>query len=390
MTTSLPFSDADRALIIALRRDLHRNPELSWKEVQTQIRLERALRECGVTDIRHVATTGLVGRVPGTGGGATVAIRGDIDALPITEETGLPYASENPGVMHACGHDMHASWAVGAALLLTRNPAAGDVVIVLQPAEELGKGARAMIDAGAVDGVKAIFGGHVDRRFDVGQVVAQAGPVAASTDTFRISLRGRGGHGARPHISIDPIVGAGALILALQTIVSRRLDPASPGVLSIGAIHGGNAANVIPDVVDLAGTVRTTTESARTLILAELERLTNAVAAAHGVVATVQVSRGTPPLVNGDDAAGWAASAVRGVLGDDAVRPLGITNMGGEDFSYYLERMTGCFMRIGSREPGGLPLDVHTATFAPAEDALFTASAVLAQCARIASSELSS
>ena len=390
MTNPISISEADRELIRALRRDLHRQPELSWKEVRTQERLERALRECGATDIRRVASTGLTARIRGAGRGATVAIRGDIDALPITEETGLPFASENPGVMHACGHDMHASWTVGAALLLARDPAEGDVVIVLQPAEELGEGARAMLEAGALDGVQAIFGGHVDQRFDVGEVVAQAGPLAASTDTFRISIRGRGGHGARPHLTLDPVVGAAALILALQTIVSRRLDPAAPGVVTVGAIHGGQAPNVIPELVELAGTIRTTTPAARALLLSEVERLSSAVAAAHGLVASVGITEGTPPLVNPTDAAEWAATAVRDVLGADAIRPFGITNMGGEDFSFYLELMTGCFLRIGAREPGGVALDVHTPRFAPAEGALFTGSAVLAQCARIASSKLGS
>ncbi len=384
----LPFSGADRELILTLRRDLHRRPELSWKELLTQARLEQGLRDCGVTDVQRVAGTGLVGRIKGTGTGGTVAIRGDMDALPITEETGLPYASEHVGVMHACGHDMHASWAVAAALLLARDPAAGDVVIVLQPAEELGEGARAMIESGALDDVRAIFGGHVDRRFAVGEAVVQPGPLAASTDTFRISLRGRGGHGARPHLTIDPIVGAGALVLALQTIVSRRLDPASPGVVSIGSIQGGQAANVIPDVVELAGTIRATTVPARALLCSEVQRLAASVAAAHGLVATVTVTEGTPPLVNGTDAAAWAAIAAREVLGDGAIRPLGTTNMGGEDFAVYLERMTGCFMRIGACEPGGLPMDVHTSRFAPAEDALFTAGALLAQAARVASSAL--
>lgn len=388
MTAPLPFTDSDRELILALRRDLHAHPELSWKEVQTQERLERALLDVGVTNIQRVAKTGLVARIRGSGSGATVAVRGDIDALPITESTGLPYASKNPGVMHACGHDMHASWTVGAALLLARVSASGDVLVVLQPAEELGEGARVILESGALDEARAIFGGHVDRRFDVGQVVAQPGPLAASTDSFGITLRGRGGHGARPHLALDPVVGAGALIMAIQTIVSRRLPPADPGVISICTVHGGTASNVIPDVVELSGTLRATTPETRSLLASELERLSSTVASAHGLEAHVEFKHGTPPLVNAVDAAEWAARAAREMLGDDAVRPLGATNMGGEDFAYYLERMTGCFMRIGSREPGGTAMDVHTPGFSPAEDALFVAAAVLAESARIASREL--
>ncbi|HVZ49642.1 MAG TPA: M20 family metallopeptidase [Gemmatimonadaceae bacterium] len=388
MTTPPGFTPDDRAFLVDLRRDLHRHPELSWKEVRTQERLERALRECGVSDVRRVAGTGLVARVPGSGRGATVALRGDIDALPIAEATGLPYASEHDGVMHACGHDVHATWTVGAACLLARYPAAGDTIIVLQPAEEVGEGAVAMLDAGALDGARAIFGGHVDRRFPVGHVVAQAGPLAASTDTFRIVLRGRGAHGARPHLALDPIVGGAELVLALQTIVSRRLDPGAAGVVTVGSRHGGRAPNVIPGELELAGTIRATTAASRTLLCDELARMAHAVAATHGLTAHVDLSEGTPPLVNSADAAAWAVQAVRTVLGADASVPLGMTNMAGEDFACYLQRLPGCFMRIGAREPGGEPLDVHTPRFAPDEDSVFVGASVLAECARVASSAI--
>ena len=237
MSRRMTFTDADRQLLVALRRDLHQNPELSWKESVTQARLERALADIGVTDVRRVAITGLVARIPGKDRRLpAVAVRGDIDALPIMEATGLDYSSQNPGVMHACGHDMHASWVVGAALLLVRDPANGDVLIVLQPAEEVGEGAKAILASGALDGVRAIFGGHVDRRFAVGEAVAQAGPLAAAADSFTITLTGQGSHGGRPHQSADPIVGAADLIMTLQTIVSRRLDPALPGVVTVATI----------------------------------------------------------------------------------------------------------------------------------------------------------
>lgn len=385
---ALPLTPEDRAFLIALRRDLHRHPELSWHESRTQERLERALRESGITDIRRVAGTGLVGRVPGSGGGGTVAVRGDIDALPITEATGLPFTSENAGVMHACGHDLHATWAVGAARLLARRPAAGDTCIVLQPAEELGQGARAILESGSLEGVRAIFGAHVDRRFLVGQVVAQAGPLAASTDTFRITLRGHGAHGARPHLAHDPVVGAAELVLALQTIISRRLDPSMAGVVTVASVHGGQAPNVIPDEVELAGTIRATSETARTLLRDEVWRMSHAVAATHHLTAAVDITDGTPPLENPVDGAGWAAQAAREVLGDGANVALGTTNMGGEDFSWYLHAMPGCFMRIGAREPGSAVTDAHTPGFAPAEDAIFIGAAVLAQCARVASAAL--
>jgi len=379
------FTDAEAALLVDLRRDLHAHPELSWKEVRTQARLEDALRGAGITDVRRIADTGLVARIPGTVRGAPIiALRGDIDALPIQEATGLPYASRHDGVMHACGHDVHASWAVGAALLLHRAPARGDVLVVLQPAEEIGQGASRVLDSGALDEARAIFGAHVDRRFEVGQVVAQAGPLAASTDSFTITLTGAGAHGARPHESADPVVGLAALITALQTIVSRRLDPAQPGVVTVGMVHGGTAPNIIPASASLRGTVRATSSAARDLIVGEVDRLAFGIAAAYRLEAVVEWGDRTPPVVNSSDGAQWAAAAATRVLGANAVVPLGTTNMGGEDFAFYLERLSGCFLRIGAREPGGDVIAAHSPRFQPAEEALFIGAAVLAECARVA------
>jgi amidohydrolase len=241
------FSPELRAKLIELRHEIHRDPELAFQEQRTATRLEGALKALRPKQLDRVAGTGVIARIAGRDARVpVVAIRGDIDALPIEESTGLEYASRNAGVMHACGHDVHATWAVGAAHLLSEHPAAGDVLIVLQPAEEIGKGARAVIESGALDGVSAIFGGHVDRRFPVGAVVAEAGPLAASADDFHIELVGSGGHAARPHEAQDPIVAAGALIGALQTIVSRRLDPSRAAVVTVGTIHAGSAPNVIP------------------------------------------------------------------------------------------------------------------------------------------------
>jgi amidohydrolase len=386
----LGFTDHEIDLLTALRRDLHSHPELSWQETRTQATLERVLREAGIADVVRVARTGLVARVRGRDPKApVVALRGDIDALPITEATGLEFSSENDGVMHACGHDVHASWAVGAALLLRREPAAGDVLVVLQPAEEVGQGAREVLASGALDGVHAIFGAHVDRRFAVGEAVAQEGPLAASTDTFQITLHGEGAHGARPQEARDPIVGAAELIMALQTIVSRRLDPALPGVVTVGMVHAGRASNVIPESAELGGTIRATTVASRALLVGELTRIAHAVAATHRLTADVRVTEGTPPVVNPREGAECAARAVRHVLGADALVPLGTTNMGGEDFAFYLEKIPGCFLRIGAREPGGEHRAAHTPRFYPDEAALFIGAAVLAQCAREAGSPAS-
>ena len=380
------FTPEERERIFALRRALHAAPELSWQEHATQRTLRAALEAAGITEIQTVADTGLVATIPGRDPHApTVALRGDIDALPIHEETGLPFASRHAGVMHACGHDMHAAWTVAAGILLARDPAVGTVKLVLQPAEEVGEGAARILASGALDDVRMIFGGHVDWRFRVGEVVATAGPLAASTDTFTVVFHGRGGHGARPQDAIDPIVGLGAFVMAVQTLVSRRLDPGLPGVVTVGAVEAGRAANVIPEQARATGTIRATTPETRSLLGDGLRQLAESVAATHGLRAEVTLREGTPPLVNTASAAAIAHTAVRALLGDTALRTLATANMGGEDFAFYTERMEGCFLRIGTWHEGRSAAGVHTPRFDPDEAALFVGGAVLAECARRAS-----
>lgn len=380
------FTSDEVAALVSLRRDLHRAPELSWQEHATAARLEQALSSLGALDIRRVAGTGVVARLRGRDPGAPmIALRGDIDALPIQEETGLDFASQNPGVMHACGHDVHATWTIGAGLLLARSPARGDVLLVLQPAEEVGAGATAILKSGVLDGVAAIFGGHVDRRFAVGEVIAQAGPLAASADTFTIELKGRGAHGARPHEGADPIVCAAAIVTALQTIVARRIDPATPSVVTVGTLNAGSAPNIISERATLTGTLRAMDPATRQRLADEVARIATGVGAAHGVEVDARVERGTPPIVNPAREAGWAREAATRALGAQAVVPFGMTNMGGEDFAFYLEAIPGCFLRIGARESGGDRIPAHSPRFYAAEGAILVGAAVLAECARVAS-----
>ena len=383
------FDPELRRRLVALRREIHEDPELSFQERRTAGRLETALVALSGVTVTRVAGTGIVARVRGRDPDLpAVAIRGDIDALPVKEETGLPFASRNDGVMHACGHDVHATWAVGAAALLARAPAAGDVLVVLQPAEETGKGAPAILESGALDGVRAIFGGHVDRRFAIGQVVADEGPLAASADTFEIELIGEGAHAARPHESADPIVGLGALIGALQTIVSRRLNPATPGVVTIGMLRAGAAANVIPERAILTGTVRAVDAASRRLMVDEVKRIAESTAATYRLSARVTLDLGTPPIVNPPNATAWAREAALSLLGQEGVVPLGFLNLAGEDFAHYMERIPGCFLRIGAREAGGAPIPAHAPRFYAGEESIFVGAAVLAEAARVASREL--
>ncbi len=384
------FSPELQTRLIQLRQEIHRDPELAFREERTAGRLEDALRALRPKELHRVAGTGVVARIAGRDAGApVVAIRGDIDALPIQENTNLEYSSRNAGVMHACGHDVHATWAVAAANLLSERPAAGDVLIVLQPAEETGKGAQAVMDSGALDGVAAIFGAHVDRRFAVGTVVAEAGPLAASADTFQIELVGSGAHAARPHEAADPIVGAGALIGALQTIVSRRVDPSRAAVVTVGTVNAGSASNVIPDAASMTGTLRATDPDTRRLLHEEVRHIARAVATAHRLKAQVTIELGPPPIVNPLETASWARSAAVAVLGPGAVVPLGFVNMAAEDFAYYMERMPGCFLRVGAREAGSETIPAHTPRFYAAEESIFVGGAVLAETARVTAKALS-
>lgn len=383
------FTAEEREQLLALRRALHQCPEPSWQELKTQALLKSALQAAGITTLREVAKTGLIATLPGKNkNGPIVAIRGDIDGLPILEETGLPYASQTPGMMHACGHDMHATWTVAAGMLLARDPAVGEVRLVLQPAEEVGEGAAKVLASGALEGVQVMFGAHVDWRYSVGEFVADAGPLAASTDTFEVDFRGSGGHGARPQDTKDPVVGMAAFVCDVQTVVSRRLDPAIPGVISVGILKAGGAPNVIPETSHCAGTIRATTPEVRAMLAEELTRLAHSVAATHQLTAKVSLKEGTPPLLNPERGAGWAQDTVRELLGKSALRHLIRANMGGEDFAFYLEKMDGCFLRVGTYRDGRSKAGVHNSKFDPDEETIFLAGAVLAECARKASADL--
>ena len=376
--------------LIRLRRHLHQNPELSFKEERTSQKLYEELAQLNPVELIRVAGTGVVARIKGRNpGGLTVAVRGDIDALPIQEATGLEFASQNDGVMHACGHDVHATWAVGAAHLLAKDPAAGDVLIILQPAEEIAKGAKAILDTGILDKVSAIFGAHVDRRFEVGQVVADEGAVAAAADMFEIELVGKGAHGARPQEGNDPVVGMAALISTLQTIVSRRLDPGKAGVITVGTVRAGSAPNIIPETAMLMGTIRSFDPETRNLLHSEVKNIANSIAETFRLKCNIKSEYGTPPINNPAEPISWARQAVSALLGKEALVPFAMLNMGGEDFACYMEKIPGCFIRIGAREPGGEIIPAHSSKFYAAEESIFVGAAVLAETARVASTALS-
>jgi hippurate hydrolase len=369
--------------MVALRRDLHRNPELSWEEHRTTERLIGEMDRLGLSCSRPLET-GLVAEIEGPPDVPAIALRADIDALPIQEETDLPFSSENPGVMHACGHDAHSAMLVGAAeLLLSRQePLPAPVRLIFQPAEELGSGARAMVDAGVLDGVGAIFGGHVDRHYPTGTVVAVMGTVNASTDGFRIDIRGQQGHAARPHETVDAVVAGSLIVMAVQTIVSREIDPTHPSVVSIGRFEAGSASNVIAGTASLSGTIRAQEQEVRSHLHRSIARICDSVGQLHQATIELEIEEGTPPLVNRGPMVEVARAAARSALGEEYVRSMVRgANMGGEDFSWYLQEIPGCYVRLGARVPDSAGYPAHSSRFEIDEEVLASGAAWLADVA---------
>lgn len=384
MTT--PDAFAER--LVAIRRDLHQHPELSWEETRTARRVSETLTDLGIPHRTGVAGTGIIADLPGQRPGPAVALRADMDALPIQEETGLPFASTNPGVMHACAHDGHVTIALGAAMLLAADPPAVGVRLLFQPAEEVGRGALAMIEHGAVDGVGMVFGGHIDPTYPVGTIVVHEGPVNASSDAFEITVQGRGGHAARPHEGVDPIVIGAHVVTAIQSIVAREINPAHAAVVTVGKFTAGTAANVIASRATLSGTIRTQAPGVRDQIVAALERTARSVAEGLRGEASVTVERGTPPLVNTPEMAALARDAVAEAVGPDAAGPLRTANMGGEDFAYYLDHAPGFFARYGAGKADGNAQPAHSSRFDFDERVLPIAARYLAELARRAAQRL--
>jgi hippurate hydrolase len=370
--------------MVALRRDLHRHPELGWEEHRTTSRLIQELDHLGVA-YRRPLETGVVAEIEGPSDVPAVALRADIDALPIQEETGLDFASQVEGVMHACGHDAHAAMLLGAAELLISgpDPLPAPVRLIFQPAEELGAGAQAMVRAGALDGVGAIFSGHVDGHFPTGAVVVAEGTVNASSDAFRISIRGQQGHAARPHETVDAVVVGSLIVMAVQTIVSREIDPAHPSVLSIGRFQAGNASNVIAGTATLEGTIRAQEPEVRDHLHRSLARICGSVGHLHEAHVDFELQEETPPLVNRGPMVGVARAAAEAALGRDHVRhAVRGANMGGEDFSWYLQEVPGCYVRLGTRSPGSPGHPAHSSRFEIDENVLVAGAAWMAEVAR--------
>jgi len=371
LTTLLPQ-------VITLRRDLHAHPETAFNEHRTAAKVAEWLKRLPNIKIRTgVAGTGIVADIGADRPGPCLALRADMDALPMDDLCGKPHASTIPGFCHACGHDGHTACLAGAATLLTAFPerAVGPIRLIFQPAEEKIGGAQRMIQEGALADPqpKAIFGLHCFPQLALGTVGALAGPALASTDTINITIKGRSTHAAMPHKGIDPIFVAAHTITALQGYVARMRPPFEPTLLTIGNLHAGTTHNIIPDTATMNGTLRAYSQEDRDAAKGAIRQIATHTAAAFGATAEVEIDEGYPVTFNNPDLTTYALNTARQALGPDNATTNVARGMGGEDFSYYAQKIPGCFIRLGTTPRDVTdPVTVHNSAFDFNDDALAT------------------
>lgn len=357
--------------VIAHRRHLHRIPETGFKEAKTAAYVAEQLTRLGLEVHTGIAGTGVVGLLRGGRPGPTLMIRADMDALPIAEETGLPFASTHPGCMHACGHDAHMAMALGAAAVLNELKArfAGAVKFVFQPAEEGPGGAKPMIEAGVMDDPKVdcAIACHLWAERPEGTIGVRSGPCLAAMDRFEIKVLGRGGHGAQPHLCVDAIEVGAQVVSALQRIVSRQMNPVEPAVVTVGTFHAGTAFNIIPAEAVMSGTTRTFSAETWCGWKDRIERVVKGVCDSMGAGYELTYVQGYPPTVNDAGMAEVVRRAAAAVVGAGRVEEPELT-MGGEDMSFFLQRAPGCFYCLGVGRPGGAPL--HNSRFVFREEVM--------------------
>jgi hippurate hydrolase len=357
---SAAYADADRT--IELRRQLHRFPEIGLQLPRTQATVLDAFAGLPIEVSTGTSTTSVVGVLRGARPGPTYLLRADMDALPVQEDTGLPFASEVPGAMHACGHDTHVAMLLGAARLLAerRDELAGQVLFMVQPGEEGFHGARYMLQEGLLDTVpeapvSGAFALHISSQFTSGSINVRPGPMMAAADQWRMVVRGRGGHASMPYAAADPIPVASEIVLALQSMVTRRVDVFDPAVVTVAHIAAGSTNNVIPDTAFMEGTMRTLSAGQRAAVLAGIQRVATHVAAAHDMTLEFEHVEGYPVTVNDAGVAAQVLDTAAGLLGQRASALMPAPLMGAEDFSYVLERVPGAMAFIGACPPGQEP-----------------------------------
>ena len=366
--------------IIKIRRELHEHPELMYEEFKTSELIRRELDKLEITYKHPVAETGVLASI-GNGKGPCVALRADMDALPIHEETDVPFKSKIDGKMHACGHDCHVSMLLGAAKLLKEkeNKINGTIKLLFQPAEEGGAGGKLMREEGVLENpeVERIFGLHVWPQMPTGQIGSREGTFLAATSFLDLTVKGVGGHAAVPHLTRDPVLTSAQIITNLQSTISRELDPLDSGVVSISAIHGGQAANVIPPEVKILGTIRSLTMEGLKKLQTRVKEIAENVAKAHECEAIVEYpGNDYPPTVNDEEMWNFAKKIGNDMLGEENVSDLDAV-MGGEDFAYYTEKVKGCFVVLGMNNPDiDATYSVHHPMFKADEDALHIGTAL--------------
>ena len=347
----------------AWRHDLHANPELSMRETRTATLVRAKLAEFGVDEIiSGMATHGVVGVIRAGSSDRAIGLRADMDALPIQEETGLPHASRNPGVMHACGHDGHTTMLLGAAKYLTQTRNFdGTVYLIFQPAEEFEGGANIMVKDGLFERcpMQKVFGLHNWPEMQAGKFLWRTGPVMAAVGFFEITVTGKGSHGASPHQGIDPIMVSAQIISALQTIVSRSIEPIEGGVVSVGSITGGDAYNILPERVVMKGTARWYQPKVGDQIETGMMRLVKGIAESFGATAELHFFRHAPATINDAEATALALNAATAIAGVDGVREMRVPTMGGEDFAYMLNAKQGAYLMLGGGRGADDPLLHH-------------------------------
>ena len=358
--------------IVENRRYFHKYPELSFQEYNTSKFIKQKLQDIGIDVKSRIAKTGLIGTIKGKGAGKTIALRADMDALPIEEISDIAYKSKNQGVMHACGHDGHMATLIGAAKAIynQRDKINGTVKLIFQPAEEGFAGAKHMIDEGVLDGVDEIYGMHLWNYQKIGKIGVKEGPIMAAADMFEIIISGKGGHGATPHGTVDAIIVTSHLVNALQTIVSRNTNPLESTVVTVGTINGGYNFNIIADKVILKGTTRSYTYKNRALIKSQMKKIISGTEKMFGAKIILNYKDGYPPTINDKKCSQFVIEAASKVIKQKSFEPY--LSMGGEDFSYYLEKIPGCFFFVGSCPKDQKPLSTphHCSHFDIDENAL--------------------
>ena len=382
----LEYAKAIEEKLIIIRRDLHAHPELGLEEYRTSGIIATYLQELGLEVTRGIGKTGVVALLRGKMEGKTILLRADMDCLKLEEKNHIEYKSINKGYMHACGHDVHVSWLLGAAMILSKfkEEIKGNVKFVFQPAEEFSAGAELMIAEGVLENPKvdAAIGAHIWPFVEAGKIAVKSGAIMASTDMFKIEVCGEGGHGAHPNKCIDPLVAATEIFTALQTIVSRRLDPLEPAVVTVGKFNSGTAYNIIPDKAYLEGTIRTINNETREKVPLIMEEIIKGITLANGASYKFEYQQFHPPVTNDKNMTELLKASTEKLFGEDSFLKVERPAMTGEDFSFFQQKVPGVFFWVGNgSEEKCTNVPLHSPNFQADETAIARAAALFANCA---------